>query len=325
MARIWDFSLRQLRTFLAVVERGGVSNAAEHLHVTQPAVSKVIRSLERSVGSALFKRRGRDVELTPAGRMFLRRASAAVAEFKAGFMEHEALREDAVELVRVFGAPSVLPVLVPRAIARLYRRRPAVQVVLSAEAYYGSAYILDAVACGDADLGITLFQDEPEARALSVKPLLSMRLCAVTRRDHPLVQRSSIDIAHLVDQLVVLPPIDALAGRIMVQEFSAAGLPFPPRRIIAANRQVTFGLVRECNAVAFMVNHPACADDTDEFAELPISFRQPTPWGLSLCQRANALPSPALTEFIVCIEALVAEAEARTLRQPTPHVRAART
>lgn len=308
--RPWDFSLRQLRTFIAVVEQGNISTAARALHVTQPAVSKMIRGIEQVLGTALFLRRGRDITLTPVGEMFLRHARAAIAEFKAGALEYEALREDKTELVRVFGAPSVMPVLVPRAIARLRQTRPNIQVILSAEAYYGTAGILTAVANGDVDLGITLFQEEPATSELSARRLFDARLWAMARKDHPLAARAEVKMVDLVHELVVLPPLESIAGRIMAQEFSAVGLPFPPQRIVAANRQVTMGLVRECNAIAFMISHPACGDlDADEFIHLPIRFRQPLPWQISLCQRANSIPSPALSEFTRCLEILVAEAE----------------
>lgn len=315
--RTWDFSFRHLRTLLAVVECGGVSKAAAQLHVTQPAVSKLIRGMERTLGSELFRKRGRQLELTPVGEMFVRRARGALAEFKAGALEYEALRENEVELVRVFGAPSVMPVLVPRAIARLHRQRPHVQVILSGEAYYGSSYVAEAVANGDVDMGITLFSDDQRIGTLKAEPLFEARLSVVARSDHRLAGVIGVGMVDLMDELIVLPPLEAIAGRIMVQEFSAVGLSFPPRRMIAANRQVTTGLIRECNAVAFMTHHPACGDlDTPELTRLDVNFRQPRPWKLSVCRRALASPSPALAAFERCLRELVAEAEARDPPSP---------
>jgi len=62
---------RHLHYFWATAREGGVTAAAELLHVSQPAVSAQIRKLERSLGHALFDRSGRSMELTPEGRVVL--------------------------------------------------------------------------------------------------------------------------------------------------------------------------------------------------------------------------------------------------------------
>ncbi|WP_430334831.1 LysR family transcriptional regulator [Rhodococcus sp. ACT016] len=58
---------RQLRYFLAVVDNGSVTRAAEILYVAQPALSQSLRALEAELGTALFRRVPRGMELTPAG------------------------------------------------------------------------------------------------------------------------------------------------------------------------------------------------------------------------------------------------------------------
>src|SRR6202044_2157183 len=74
--------LRQLRMFVAVAEEGGFSRAADRLHLVQSAVSAGIRGLERELGTALFDRDTRHVELSDAGHALLpeaRRVLSAVA------------------------------------------------------------------------------------------------------------------------------------------------------------------------------------------------------------------------------------------------------
>jgi LysR family hca operon transcriptional activator len=64
--------LRHLRYFVAVAEARSLKLAAEEkLHTTQPSLSRQIRDLEEEVGTLLFIRSARGVELTPAGRVFL--------------------------------------------------------------------------------------------------------------------------------------------------------------------------------------------------------------------------------------------------------------
>ena len=68
--------LVELRTFLAVAEKKSFSAAAQRLHITQPAISKRIQSLENHLGANLFDRIGKRVYLTEAGNLLIERAEA---------------------------------------------------------------------------------------------------------------------------------------------------------------------------------------------------------------------------------------------------------
>lgn len=69
MARI-NFDLQQLQAFVAVAERGSFRAAAEHIHLSPPALSRRIERLESIIGIKLFNRTTREVELTSLGRVF---------------------------------------------------------------------------------------------------------------------------------------------------------------------------------------------------------------------------------------------------------------
>ena len=85
---------RQLEYFVAVVQHGGFSRAAEAEHVSQPSLSQAIASLEKDLGTPLFHRVGRTVKLTSAGEVLLPSARqilrdhaiahAAVAKVRGG-------------------------------------------------------------------------------------------------------------------------------------------------------------------------------------------------------------------------------------------------
>lgn len=83
--------LRHLRTFVAVAEELSFGRAAERLFITQPAVSRQIRSLERLVGCQLLRRTTRSVELTLAGEALLDRSRRLLADVDAAVTAAQAV------------------------------------------------------------------------------------------------------------------------------------------------------------------------------------------------------------------------------------------
>ncbi|HEY8526956.1 MAG TPA: LysR family transcriptional regulator [Acidimicrobiales bacterium] len=78
-----DVHVRDLRYFLAVATHGNFTRAAEALYVSQPALSKQIRALERQLRTRLFDRQHRDVRLTRAGQALVPRAEEIVGAWES--------------------------------------------------------------------------------------------------------------------------------------------------------------------------------------------------------------------------------------------------
>jgi DNA-binding transcriptional LysR family regulator len=92
-----DVHLRDLRYFLAVAAEGSITGAAEVLFISQPALSKQIRSLERQVRTPLFERLPREMRLTPAGRELLPHARSLVGGWEEA--ERDLVRKSTSTLV----------------------------------------------------------------------------------------------------------------------------------------------------------------------------------------------------------------------------------
>jgi len=120
--------LYQLRSFVAVAELGQLTRAAERLHVSQPALSAQIKSLEDELATVLFERGAAGMTLTPAGRQLLPRAERVLAAAQALRAEALALRGEVSGRIRLgtVGDPELtrLPDVLRRARTARWRARP---------------------------------------------------------------------------------------------------------------------------------------------------------------------------------------------------------
>ncbi len=126
-----DFTLRQLQYFVAAVETGSITEAAERCHASQGAASMAITQLERAVGTELLVRSGpRAAVATPAGREFLVHARAILERTEEA---QDAVSESLTELrgiVRIGVGLTLSPRLVPQIAGHFTTHHPQVQVLL---------------------------------------------------------------------------------------------------------------------------------------------------------------------------------------------------
>lgn len=182
--------LYQLRTFYQVALNRSFSRAATAVSLTQPAVSRQIEALERELGITLFNRRGRQVELTEAGRRFhdyAERILSLADQAARAMNEIRDLREGRVTL-----AASTTPgnYLLPQLIARFRKRHPGIEVHMDV---MPSREVARAVLEGRADVGI-LAGPVPSS-ALQVAPFQEDELVLIVPPGHPLaamVEDSSV-------------------------------------------------------------------------------------------------------------------------------------
>lgn len=145
-------TLRQLEYFLAVVDEGSFTRAADRLFVTQPGLSQQIATLEKELGGSLFSRLPRAVALTPTGRALLPHARAAVTAAERGNAAARAATGSEGGELRIATVYSVSLGLLPGVLRRWRSENPDVTVRLF-EHRHGDA-LATAITEGQADVGV---------------------------------------------------------------------------------------------------------------------------------------------------------------------------
>lgn len=123
--------LRALRTFVAVVEHGTVSGAAEHLHIAQPALSRQIGGLEEELGVRLFHRVRRRLVLTAEGEQLLGECRAVLGAVHTLGERAQHLRGGESGVLKVGATPQTIDGIFSSFLHRYAEHRPKVQIRLT--------------------------------------------------------------------------------------------------------------------------------------------------------------------------------------------------
>lgn len=186
----------QLRAFHHVALTGGFSRAAEALHLSQPAVSEQVRSLEAAYDVSLFKRARRTVTLTPDGeRLF----ESTRRLFDAEQAAREMLTEHRVERTGMLRIHADSPHHILHILAQFRTDHPNVSVQVRTG---NSTGILAALKAYEADIAI--IGELPDNRALDVVALGASPIMAFARKGGPLDHLPTIPLKHLLTLPLVL-------------------------------------------------------------------------------------------------------------------------
>jgi len=185
--------LRQLYYFVKVAKKEHVTQAAEELHVAQSAVSRQIHQLEEELGVKLFVQKGRNLQLTPVGQLFLRRADEILHDLERAVQEvHEFLDPEKGEIR--LGFPHSLGIsLVPQVVASFRSLNPDVRFRFKQGMY--PTLIRDLLK-GDIDLAF-ISPVPSDVEQVSGKTLIVEELYAVLPSSHPLASRTQIRLEDL--------------------------------------------------------------------------------------------------------------------------------
>ncbi|SDM70082.1 LysR family transcriptional regulator, transcription activator of glutamate synthase operon [Fictibacillus solisalsi] len=215
--------LRQLQYFIEVAEREHVSEAAQHLHVAQSAVSRQIANLEAELNVELFEREGRNVKLTPVGKLFLTHAATALKAIDYAKKQIDEYLDPERGTIKIGFPTSLASHLLPTIISAFKEEHPNIAFHLRQGSYH---FLIDAVKKGDIDLA---FLGPVPANQSDVQGhiLFTERISALMPADHPLAEKNSLMLSDLRNDSFVLFPEGYVLQEVVVNACREAG--FTPK------------------------------------------------------------------------------------------------
>lgn len=217
--------LSAIEAFVAVCELGSVRAAAAHLHLTQPAISKRISTLETQMGHALFDRVRRRIIPTEAGCAFLPHARRMLAEFEDGHRALDSLSKAVSGRLGLGLSHHVGLHRMPPILRRYARDYPGVELDI---AFLGSEAACDAVARGHLELAVITLP-QPARSDLIQQEIWPDPMNVFVAPGHPLAAESGLKPKHLRDYPALLPESDTTTYRLVAEALAAHGVEFRVR------------------------------------------------------------------------------------------------
>lgn len=212
--------LANLNAFIAIAETGSFSEAAERLHLTQPAVSKRIAGLEQQLDVRLFDRLGREVNLTEAGRALLPRAYQILGVLDDTRRALTNLNGEVSGRLTLATSHHIGLHRLPPLLRAFTRQHP--QVALDIQ-FLDSEVAYEEILHGRAELAVITLA--PETREpVHAMPVWDDPLDFVAAPEHPLARNGAVTLADVALHPAVFPGGNTFTHHIVSNLFAAQGL-----------------------------------------------------------------------------------------------------
>jgi DNA-binding transcriptional LysR family regulator len=198
-----EVTLRQLRAFAALARTGGFTRAAESLHITQSALSGLIKELETQLGVRLVDRSTRRIQLSDVGREFHSVTTQVLRDLDAALENINNLKRLRRGIVRIAAPQLMASTLIPDVIAGFRQTYPDIQIRLSDCAVENAITL---ALRGDVDISIGPHREG--LTELTATPLFDLPFMAVFPPGHPLESLAQVTWTDLIRY-----PLIALQGQ----------------------------------------------------------------------------------------------------------------
>ncbi|MBN8432233.1 LysR family transcriptional regulator [Microbulbifer salipaludis] len=294
-------TIKQLRAFVTVARTRSLAEASAQLHVSQPAISIAIRSLEESLGGALFSRDGRQLVLTPEGVGFVERAQQLLHNWDNtldAVQQRFRLQQGQLSIAAI---PAFALNQLPGLLKQFHRQHPDINIVLEDIVMEG---VVNAVQEGRAELGFSFRPDD--LGNLGFTPIGDDRFVAVLPEGHKLQGKKVVRWQDLAQERFIAMNRGSAVRRWTDAAFAqnATSGEASPRLLCEASQLSTIGrLVQSGLGVSAVPN--LCAEQMRDYGLVCKPLAEPVVThavGI-LAREAGALSAPAQAFLALVLDA----------------------
>jgi DNA-binding transcriptional LysR family regulator len=242
-------SLRALKHAIAVADCGSFVAAARIVHLSQPALSRSVQTLEHGIGIRIFDRTAGQARATAAGELFLVRARQLTAQAEGLELETHKMRNIGESDIVVGAATYCAEGLVDIAVARLLRKRERLQVTVMTNHWVS---LFQALRRREVELVVASTALADEDPRLRVEPLTHSQLYFVVRPDHPLAARQRVALADILRFPVATTSRVTSPNMEMLLKAASPGKQDRLRTIACESLAMIKGILRGSDAIAFL-------------------------------------------------------------------------
>ena len=298
---------RDLHYFAVVAEYGNLRRAADAIGISQPALSKTLRRLEKSAGTKVVKRTPKGVELTAMGHALLTHAKRLQLAMDDVLKEVADLNGGRAGLLRIGANFEASELLLPSACEILLQRSPDVITKITAGT---NDALLPALRSGELDL---IISGIPKAgdKDLIQGHLWDEDFIVYAAANHPLARRKRVTLTDLVPERWALTATNTLASQQIFRAFANNGLP-PPRVAMEANfRLIRMQVIAQSGLLGFISRWELKQSaQRSRLVEIPVKELAWTRT-LGVRYRKDAYLSPAARKFIEILKSEAARLRGR--------------
>lgn len=248
--------LRHLRLLVALDQHRHVGRVAAALHITQPAVSKMLAEIERGLGVPLFVRTPKGLLPTQEGDCLIRYAQSVEDDLHRAALALNSVGQPQVWRLTVGAGQGTTP-LVSRAFARLQCGWPA-DAAFNLTVQEGQVeMLLPLLRAGRLDVLMGSTPEQSATADLHVVPLYLDPLVWIAAPGHPLVGKARLALGDLVGPIWVLPPHAVRTRAIINAELRRRKVSIPSRLVETVSYDTLLGMVCDQGAIALLTKQRA--------------------------------------------------------------------
>src|SRR5699024_8785244 len=186
-AEVMMWQVRQLEMFAAAVSEGSITRAAKKMHISQPAASKLITTLEHQCGFSLFSRQGNRLTITAEGELLYGEISRLMTSTEEIRVKAAEIREQKFGTLHIAACPSLASRLMPTLVHEFMQSHPSVKPLLTS---HSSQFLMDWIAVQKSDLVVSMIT-EPR-RGLATERMFRLYGLCVMSQSHRLASNEVI-------------------------------------------------------------------------------------------------------------------------------------